>query len=275
MIPKKCKTPLRYPGGKSRATQKMFAFLPDMDNITAYHEGFIGGGSVAIAFARLYPNIPIWINDKYYPLFNFWTVLQSSSAELSERLLRLKEDHPNQEKAKELFLRMKDVLLDEKTSEFDMAAAFFIVNKCSFSGLTQSSSFSKAASDSNFSRLGIANLVHYGHIMQGWKITNLDYSELLTDDPNTFVYLDPPYDIKDSLYGNKGSMHKGFDHDEFARLCSAHSAPTMISYNDDERVTDRFGAWTHHRFPLTYTMRSTGSYSEDQKGRLELLMVNY
>ena len=26
-----------------------------------------------------------------------------------------------------------------------------------------------------------------------------------------FIYLDPPYDIKDNLYGKKGDMHKGFE----------------------------------------------------------------
>ena len=30
-----------------------------------------------------------------------------------------------------------------------------------------------------------------------------------------FVYLDPPYDIKTNLYGKKGNMHRGFDHDKF------------------------------------------------------------
>ena len=30
------------------------------------------------------------------------------------------------------------------------------------------------------------------------------------------MYLDPPYDIKDNLYGKKGAMHKGFNHDQFA-----------------------------------------------------------
>ena len=56
MIPKRCKTPLRYPGGKSRATKKMFEYLPDMGKIKRFHEGFLGGGSVAFAFARLYPH---------------------------------------------------------------------------------------------------------------------------------------------------------------------------------------------------------------------------
>ena len=37
----------------------------------------------------------------------------------------------------------------------------------------------------------------------------------MTDEKDIFVYLDPPYDIKSNLYGKKGNMHRGFDHDKF------------------------------------------------------------
>ena len=50
---------------------------------------------------------------------------------------------------------------------------FYIVNKCSFSGLTESSSFSAQASDSNFSIKGINNLKYYSELIKNWKITNL------------------------------------------------------------------------------------------------------
>ena len=40
------KTPLRYPGGKSRAVPKLCQWLPE--NITEYREPFLGGGSMAI-----------------------------------------------------------------------------------------------------------------------------------------------------------------------------------------------------------------------------------
>jgi len=275
MVPTRCKTPLRYPGGKSRATGKMFEYLPRMDTIKQYNEGFLGGGSVALAFSRQYPDIPVWVNDLYVPLFNFWKVLKTNGEQLADLLVTYKTSAPTEESSKELFLQSKEVLNDFESSELELAARFYIVNKCSFSGLTQSSSFSKSASVSNFNLNGIENLRFYPLLMKNWNITNGCYSKLLSDDPNTFVYLDPPYDIKDSLYGNKGNMHKGFDHEEFAENCNKHSAPTMISYNNDNWVKDRFVEWYDYTFPLTYTMRSTGSYSEDQATRLELLMCNY
>ena len=94
-----------------------------------------------------------------------------------------------------------------------------------------------------------------------------------------FMYLDPPYDIKDNLYGKKGSMHKSFDHDKFAADCDKHDIPMLISYNSDQLVKDRFKDW-HNRwnvaeFDLTYTMRSVGEYMREQKTRKELLLFNY
>ena len=42
---KSLKTPLRYPGGKSRATKYLIPKMPK--DITEYREPFLGGGSVA------------------------------------------------------------------------------------------------------------------------------------------------------------------------------------------------------------------------------------
>ena len=89
------------------------------------------------------------------------------------------------------------------------------------------------------------------------------------------MYLDPPYDIKDNLYGNKGSMHKGFDHDKFAADCDNNDMDQLISYNSDQLVKDRFKNWNAAEFDLTYTMRSVGEYMRDQKQRKELLLFNY
>ena len=98
---------------------------------------------------------------------------------------------------------------------------------------------------------------------------------MLCDDKNIFTYMDPPYDIKDNLYGRKGSMHKGFDHDEFANWCDGYTSPMLISYNSSQLVRDRFKEWTVGEFAHTYTMRSVGCYNIDQASRKELVLLNY
>jgi len=282
---KSYKTPLRYPGGKSRACTRMDPFFPDLRNYKEYREPFLGGGSVAIHITKKYPNLDIWVNDLYEPLYNFWRVLQDEGNALYETLCDLKSRHPDpvygpqelgyEYPAKKLFLESKNIVNDYTESNLSRASSFYIINKCSFSGLTESSSFSKQASVANFSLRGIQKLRGYTQIIQNWKITNWSYESLLTDRKDVFMYLDPPYDIKDNLYGNKGSMHNGFNHDDFASDCDRYIGHQLISYNSSNLVKERFDGWNAGEFDLTYTMRSVGEYMRKQKGRKELLLYNY
>ena len=269
------KTPLRYPGGKSRATKKMAEFFPLFKDYTEFREPFVGGGSVALYITQMYPHLDIWVNDLYEPLYNFWKELQYDGRKLRDQLVQLKQRHPEPVSAKELFLDAKDILNNDQTSNLSRAVAFYVVNKCSFSGLTESSSFSKQASESNFSMRGIDKLPDYSLMIKNWKITNLSYEELFTDNRDTFIYLDPPYDIRDNLYGRRGNMHKSFCHDTFASDCDRFICPQLVSYNSSQLVKDRFQGWTVGEFAHTYTMRSVGSYNTDQAARKELVLTNY
>ena len=192
---KSYKTPLRYPGGKSRALSKLFQFIPDLKDYTEFREPFLGGGSVAIEIGKRYPHIDIWVNDLYEPLYNFWKVLQSDGQKLRDILIQLKQRHSDPGSAKQLFLDAKEKVNDDDIGYKDKAVAFYIVNKCSFSGLTESSSFSEQASESNFSLRGIQRLSEYQELIQSWVITNLSYERMLSDEKNVFTYLDPPYDL--------------------------------------------------------------------------------
>ncbi len=272
---KSLKTPLRYPGGKSRAVAKLLQFLPNLNQYKEFREPFLGGGSVALEITKRYPNIKIWVNDLYEPLYNFWSELQHSGQDLEDAILSKKNHYPDRDTARELFNNSKEEINDQEKSKFDRAVAFYIVNKCSFSGLTECSSFSPQASESNFSFRGIERLSEYSELIENWTITNISYEKLLGDEKDVFIYLDPPYDIKDNLYGQKGGMHKKFDHDQFANDCDNFTSSMMVSYNSSQIVKDRFKEWTVGEFAHTYTMRSVGCYNIDQATRKELVLLNY
>jgi DNA adenine methylase len=253
----------------------MAEFFPLFKDYTEFREPFVGGGSVALYITQMYPHLDIWVNDLYEPLYNFWKELQYDGSRLRNELVKLKNAHPEPVSAKQLFLDAKEKLNNDSTSNLSAAVSFYIVNKCSFSGLTESSSFSKQASDSNFSMRGIDKLPYYSELIQDWKITNLSYEKLLTDKKESFVYLDPPYEIKSNLYGKKGGMHKGFDHDEFFFACDRYACDQMVSYNSSNLIKSRFIDWRPYEYDHTYTMRSVGEYMKDQQQRKELLLLNY
>lgn len=270
---KALKTPLRYPGGKSRATKFLVPKFPK--EVSDYREPFIGGGSVAIEFSKQYPDASVWVNDLYNPLYTFWCILRDQPEELYRIVKEYKEEYNTPDAARELFNQMKIELNHEESEDLYRAAAFYVINKCSFSGLTESSSFSAQASVSNFSMTGIEKLPKYAEIIKNWKITNLSYEYMLDGTPETFIYLDPPYDIKDNLYGKKGEMHKKFDHELFAKRMNFSHCKCLISYNSSLFVKERFEGWGASTYELTYTMRSVGDYMDDQKDRAELLLFNY
>lgn len=274
---KKLKTPLRYPGGKSRAVIKMDQHLPDLRDYTEFREPFLGGGSVALHITKKYPHLKINVNDLYEPLVNFWIQLQQFGTELTKQLTDYKLTHPNPDSAKELFLESKNRINDLKFDSLERACAFYIVNKCSFSGLTESSSFSKQASESNFSLRGIDKLPEFSSIISSWYINGYSYEYLMSNEihDGIFMYMDPPYDIKDNLYGKKGSMHKGFDHDQFAKDCDQSDIDMMVSYNSSQLIKNRFKNWKAVEYQHTYTMRSVGEYMREQQKRKELLLLNY
>ena len=274
---KSLKTPLRYPGGKSRALSKLFQYIPDLKEYREYREPFLGGGSVALEVSKRYPHLNIVVNDLYEPLYNFWRELQEHGQKLRDELVQLKQRHADQGSARTLFLDAKAYLERhvEDTENFHRAVSFYVVNKCSFSGLSESSSFSRQASDSNFSMAGIDKLPEYQKLIANWTITNKSYEYLLTDWKDVFTYLDPPYEIGSNLYGKRGNMHKTFNHDFFATKCDRFVGPQLISYNSSQLIRDRFTEWTAAEFAHTYTMRSVGCYNTDQASRKELVLFNY
>ena len=277
---KALKTPLRYPGGKSKAIKTLSPWFPK--TISEYREPFIGGGSIAIEITKSNPDIPVWINDLYVPLYNFWVQLRDRGEELSERVREEKQrtlDEGDKDKvtakAKELFDKYREQI--DTYDDFEKAVAFFIMNKCSFSGLTENSTFSKTASNSNFSLVGADKLAQFSKLIKNWKITNIDYSEVMKahGSKDTFIFLDPPYDIKDFLYGKNREMHKSFDHNRFADDVYNCVHKFMITYNVNDRLKELYKNYNLKEWKLRYSMAHRGDKGTDENIKTELLVTNY
>ena len=273
------KTCLRYPGGKSKATKTLAPWFPK--DFKEYREPFIGGGSVAFYATQAYPNVPVWINDKYVTLYNFWIQLRDNGDELSDTLNDIKVkvsdffSQDDKDKAhKELFDKTREEINTQ--DGLDRAVSFFILNKCSFSGLTENSTFSKTTSRSNFSFVGIKKLKDFSRLTKNWKITNIDYSEVMNaPGKDVFVFLDPPYDIKDFLYGKDREMHKFFDHDKFAEDVYACPHDFMITYNVNDRLLELYKDYYLEYWKLRYSMVHRGDKNTQDNVKTELLVTNY
>jgi DNA adenine methylase len=266
------KSPLRYPGGKSRAIQRMEVLLPD--EFDEYREPFVGGGSFFIHLKQKRPDLKIWINDLNFELYLFWKYAQENSEKLAEEVEKVRNKRPDGQK---LFDELvKDDI--SKWSEFDRAVRFFILNRITFSGVVEAGGYSQQAFDTRFTPSSIERLAEVGKVLEGVKITNVDYSELLKDDnERIFAFLDPPYFTasKSKLYGKNGALHTGFDHDKFAREMKKCKQLWLITYDesDEVRVKFAFAKIAIQPWQLQYGMNNYKRVKAE-KGH-ELFIANY
>ncbi len=264
------KSPLRYPGGKSRAIKKIQQQLPK--KFSEYREPFVGGGSVFIYLKQTYPNIDIWINDLNQELYLFWKYAQS---DLQALVNTLREIKLNRRDGRELFTELTQVEVTT-LSHFERAVRFFVLNRITFSGTVESGGFSEAAFHKRFTESSIDRLESLGKILPEIYITNLDYREVVKQEGNdTFIFLDPPYltATKSRLYGQQGNLHTSFNHAEFAQTMKQCQHQWLITYDDNEEIRNYFQDSKIIAWQLQYGMNNY-KQGKAEKGQ-EIFIRNY
>ena len=262
------RSPLRYPGGKSRVVERIAALVPPFDE---FREPFVGGGSVFVYLRQKFPGKKFWINDIYRELAVFWGQNQINAAEVVEQVTRWKAEFSDGKRLHK-FLRENK----ENFGEIETAAAFFVFNRITFSGTTEAGGFSLQAFERRFTDSSIKRLKAIPAILQDVKITNSDYEELLaTGGENVFLFLDPPYfsAVNSALYGKNGNLHKSFDHERFAKNLKNCPHKWLLTYDDSPFIRELFSFANITDWNLTYGMRNVTSDS-NQKAR-ELFISNY
>lgn len=279
---RKYPTVLRYPGGKSRIIYYLFRKNMLPENIKEYREGFLGGGSCALAFSVMYPDVPVWVNDLYYNLFAFWTQLQKNPDPLINRLLELKDEacradgvEELEKKHRALYADMRD-LINTSDDDFDLATAFYVLNRSSFGGFTEQNKnafIRDSYKNTIFSQSKIKKLANISQIIQPWRITNQDYRDLMeAPGEDVFVFLDPPYLIKDMLYGKDKEMHTSFCHEAFVKACKDTPHNWMITYNEHPWLREQFADFHMENFEFRYSLAHR---KENKNKKEELLVMNY
>ena len=262
------KSPLRYPGGKSRAVETIAALMPEFDE---FREPFLGGGSVFIYAKQRFPNKNFWVNDLYFELYKFWEMTQKDVDRVIDKIYEWRDRFSV---GKELHKFLNENLVG--FNDLERAAAFFIYNRITFSGTSLSGGFSQGAFAGRFTKSSIERLNPFADVIGGATITNLDYREVVERaGENVFIYLDPPYysATKSALYGKNGNMHKSFDHRKFAETMKNCAHKWLITLDDNRYVRDLFSFANVIPWNLTYGMRNV-TQSSNQKGE-ELFISNY
>ena len=264
------KSPLRYPGGKSKAIDQIVKFLPTC--FREFREPFIGGGSVYIHLRQQFPTYPCWINDLNKELYLFWKTVQDDLEALTNEVERIR---CGTETGREIFTRLSQVDAETLT-DFERAVRFFVLNRITFSGTVEAGGYSQKAYEGRFTRTAVERLACLGTILPGTLVTNLDYREILNvPGDDVFLFLDPPYysATKSKLYGRKGILHTSFDHAAFAAAMRECPHKWLITYDDCAEIRANFEFAWQYEWTLQYGMNNFRQGSA-AKGK-ELFLTNY
>jgi DNA adenine methylase len=273
-------SPLRYPGGKSKASKILNEFIPsDVETVVS---PFFGGGSFENFLAL--QGKTVYGYDFCQPLVDFWqayltnkTKFFSRVRELSEQILDpdLNGDKTSKERAqqKKLFFSWKETALSSE-DPFERGVHYFALNRCAFSGMTLiAGPMSNQYIDQKFGDKALTNLEKIE-----FSVKSVSYQDCLkTIDlhKKDFLYLDPPYVMetknKEAIYGNNGDMHRGFDHVALRDALSVHKGKWVLSYLDVPEIRELYSEYNITNVTWRYTMKPGANRPEGK----ELVITNF
>jgi len=214
------RSPLRYPGGKTRAVHFITEHFPK--GMDALLSPFLGGASIELFIAA--KGVRVLGYDVFAPLVEFWQCAVKTPNELADAVEKF---YPL---SKEDFYQLQKTQTAHKT-QLERAAVYYVLNRSSFSGATLSGGMSPE--HPRFTLSSIQRLRDFYN--PNLFVQQADFTVSLHKHKDIFAYLDPPYLIKSSLYGKKGDAHKDFDHVALAgTLAERHN--WILSYNDCEEI---------------------------------------
>jgi DNA adenine methylase len=251
------KTPIRYAGGKTRAIKHIMPYFPtDLTNVIS---PFMGGGSLEVYLTNL--NINVHGFDIFKPLVTFWDEMINDNENFVNFLRTIEPTAENYKVVKDKLVNWEytqEMLKGWKTDFYirenpitltpvEIASYYYFNHNTSYGPgylgwpssvyLTQTK-WNKMIDD--ISKFDGSKL----------RVSQSDFSNVISSHPNDFIYLDPPYFMgKDSdnkmhaaIYPMKNIPvhHEGFNHELLRDLLHSHPGKFIMSYNNCETIREYY-----------------------------------
>ena len=269
---KKIKSPLRYPGGKSKALKIIIPKIPK--EFSEFREPFVGGGSVFLELKQIFgESITYRINDLNYGVYSFWKGCRDHNIKLVSELFRIKESTPTSG-GRKLY---NELLNSTNCSEFEEAVRFFILNRITFSGTAESGGYSNASFKDRFTNSSIERVAMLEGFLDGVIINNHDFDkEVSCEGSDPFIFMDPPYYSQTSskLYGKNGDLHVGFQHGRLKSQLEVSPYKWLMTYDDCSYIRDMYTFANIGEWELKYSMDNF-KQEKTKKGRELFICSNY
>ena len=199
---------------------------------------FFGGGSIEIHYAA--KGVRVHGYDSFEPLVNFWQHVLDDPKGLAYMLEEMfhpcTKDSFKQYQRKQGWTHMDNTHMLWREMR---ACMYYALNRSSFSGATLSGGYSQQAADKRFTQSSIDRLRDFS--CPFLTVKQADFADSLRKhNDETFIYADPPYLLENStLYGERGSTHKDFDHERFAEEIKKKNN-WVISYNPHPEILELY-----------------------------------
>lgn len=233
-------------GSKRRLVKILLPYFPDH---TVYVEPFVGGGAM---FWTKEPSPTEVINDLDTNLIQGYKTLQT----IKERS----------------FPPASTFSTDAKVRHFEESAPNTKVNKFIKFLLRTCNTFGNSGKGEVYAKGNPYNKLkkidEYQERLKGVKIYNKSYEAMIKqfDGPNTFFYLDPPYEKSKGLY-EEHSM----DYEAMRSLLDKVKGKWLLSINDSPEIRRIFKGYWYKSVKLP----SVGGVGVGQQPRRELIIANY
>ena len=251
------KSPLRYPGGKSRAVKTLFKYIPVGTKTLC--SPFFGGGSLEIYCAQ--KGIRVFGYDSFGSLLDFWQKLLENPQKLADAVT---EYQPGK------FSKIKFEKLQRShpstTDSFKKAVEFYVLNRTSFSGSTLLGGMARVKEDieakikedinPRFTESSINRIRNFR--IDNLSVKHMDFKDSINKHKKDLLYLDPPYIVESKLYGNRGDLHKGFDHEGLAKILRKRKN-WILSYNESETIKEMYKGFQFEYPEWAYGMKNVNS----------------
>lgn len=263
IMSKKLDPLIKWSGGKKDEIKSFITHIPEFDT---YLEPFIGGGAV---FFHLKPKKAV-ITDVHKELIDLYTAIKNGK---SDEIYKFMEEHPNEEK---VYYEIRDTMVIN--DYLDRAKQFFYQRKTCFRGMLRYNS--KGKFNIPFGRYKTYNFEilknkDYEKLLQNTKIECKDFSYIFENynDPNNFMFLDPPYDSEFTNYGYCSFGKK--EHEKLAKYFKETKNKCLMIIGKTDFICELYKDYIVDEYDKKYRFKLHSGRIGDEINTKHLIIKNY
>ena len=267
----------RYPGGKGKLSEEIIPYLKRMSfkkNIE-YREPFFGSGSIGLKYLEDFEIInKIWINDKDLGISSLWTAVINNKEDLKQMVRDFK---PSVEE----FYRIKKYFENDCSEGIECGFNKLAIHQISYSGLGLKSGSplggknqnSEYKIDCRWSSDYICKKIDLASKILNRKLKNnccnsCDFEELIKDEDDAVLYLDPPYYEKGNELYILG--FKDEDHFRLMNLLKNCKHKWVLSYDDCDFIRYLYSWAKIINLNVKYTIKN----KKENNNKKEIVIIN-